>query len=37
MDSLSQFVLGASVGAATMGRRTAIWKAALWGGVAGTL
>ena len=37
MDSLSQFVLGASVGVATMGRRTAIWKAALWGGVAGTL
>ncbi len=37
MDSLSQFVLGASVGVATMGRRTAAWKAALWGGVAGTL
>ncbi len=37
MDSLSQFVLGASVGVATMGRRTAVWKAALWGGVAGTL
>jgi inner membrane protein len=37
MDSLSQLVLGASVGAATMGRRTAVWKAALWGAVAGTL
>lgn len=37
MDSLSQLVLGASVGAATMGRRTAVWKAALWGGLAGTL
>jgi inner membrane protein len=37
MDSLSQIVLGASVGVATMGRRTAVWKAALWGGVAGTL
>ena len=37
MDSLSQIALGAAVGVATMGRRTAIWKAALWGGVAGTL
>ncbi|RYF41933.1 MAG: metal-dependent hydrolase [Comamonadaceae bacterium] len=37
MDSLSQLVLGASVGMATMGRRTALWKAALWGGIAGTL
>lgn len=37
MDSLSQFVLGASVAAATLGRRTAVWKAALWGGIAGTL
>ena len=37
MDAISQFVLGASLGAATMGRRTAVWKAALWGGVAGTL
>lgn len=37
MDSVSQFVLGASVGVAAMGRRTALWKAALWGGVAGTL
>jgi inner membrane protein len=37
MDSLSQIALGAAVGVATMGRRTAIWKAALWGAVAGTL
>jgi inner membrane protein len=37
VDSVSQFVLGASVSAAAMGTRTAVWKAALWGGVAGTL
>lgn len=37
MDSLTQFALGAAVGVATMGRRTATWKAALWGGVCGTL
>lgn len=37
MDSITQFVLGASVTVAVMGRRTAVWKAALWGGVAGTL
>jgi inner membrane protein len=37
MDSLSQFALGSALGVAVMGRRTAIWKAALWGGVAGTL
>ena len=37
MDSLTQVVLGASVAVAAMGRRTAAWKAALWGGVAGTL
>ena len=37
MDSLSQIGLGAAVGVAVMGRRTAVWKAALWGGVAGTL
>jgi inner membrane protein len=37
MDSLSQLVLGAAVGIAVMGRRTAVWKAALWGGIAGTL
>lgn len=37
MDSLSQLALGAAVGIAVMGRRTAVWKAALWGGIAGTL
>lgn len=37
MDSLTQFALGAAVGVAVMGRRTAPWKAALWGGVCGTL
>jgi inner membrane protein len=37
MDSLSQIALGAAVGVATMGRRSAVWKAALWGAVAGTL
>ena len=37
MDSLSQFVLGAAVCATALGRRTAVWKAALWGGLAGTL
>ena len=37
MDSLSQLALGAAVGVAVMGRRTALWKAALWGGVCGTL
>lgn len=37
MDSLSQLALGAAVGVAVMGRRTAIWKAALWGGLCGTL
>jgi inner membrane protein len=37
MDSLSQIALGAAVGVAVMGRRTAVWKAALWGAVAGTL
>lgn len=37
MDSLSQLALGAAVGTAVMARRTAVWKAALWGGVAGTL
>ncbi|WP_299760607.1 metal-dependent hydrolase [Ramlibacter sp.] len=37
MDSLSQLALGAAVGVATMGRRSAVWKAALWGGLAGTL
>jgi inner membrane protein len=37
MDSVSQIALGAAVGVATMGHRTATWKAALWGAVAGTL
>lgn len=37
MDSVSQIALGAAVGIAPMGRRTALWKAALWGGIAGTL
>lgn len=37
MDSLSQIALGASIGVAVMGRRTAVWKSALWGAVAGTL
>jgi len=37
MDSLTQFVLGAGVGAAVMGRRLGPRKAALVGGVLGTL
>ena len=37
MDSLSQAALGAAVAVAVMGRRTAVWKAAAWGAVAGTL
>jgi len=37
MDSLSQIALGSAISVATMGRRTAVWKAALWGAVAGTL
>jgi inner membrane protein len=37
MDSVSQLALGAAVGVGVMGRRTAVWKAALWGGIAGTL
>ncbi|QPF75735.1 metal-dependent hydrolase [Roseateles sp. DAIF2] len=37
MDSLSQIALGAAVGVAVLGRRTALWKAALWGAVCGTL
>ena len=37
MDSLTQLALGAAVGVAAMGRRTAVWKAALWGGICGTL
>ena len=37
MDSLSQIALGAAVTVAVMHRRTAVWKAAAWGAVAGTL
>jgi inner membrane protein len=37
MDSLSQLALGAAVGVAVLGRHTAVWKAACWGAVAGTL
>ncbi|HMP10513.1 metal-dependent hydrolase [Hydrogenophaga sp.] len=37
MDSLTQIALGSAVAVAVMGRPTAVWKAALWGGVAGTL
>jgi inner membrane protein len=37
MDSLSQMALGAAITVAVMGRRTAVWKAALWGAVVGTL
>ncbi|UCE32459.1 MAG: metal-dependent hydrolase [Burkholderiales bacterium] len=37
MDSVSQFALGAAVGLAALGRHTAPWKAALWGGWVGTL
>lgn len=37
MDSVSQFALGAAVGVAALGRRVAPWRAALWGGIAGTL
>lgn len=37
MDSLSQIALGSALATGVMGRRTAVWKAALWGGFAGTL
>lgn len=37
MDSISQIALGSAVGLAVMGRRTRPWKAALWGGICGTL
>ncbi len=37
MDSLSQLVLGSAIGIAVMGKRTAVWKSAVWGGIAGTL
>lgn len=37
MDSLTHLALGAAVGMAVMGRRTALWKAAAWGAVCNTL
>lgn len=37
MDSLTQFVLGAGVGVAVMGRRIGVRRAALTGGILGTL
>jgi inner membrane protein len=37
MDSLTHIALGGAIGMATMGRRAAPWKAALWGAVAATL
>ena len=37
MDSVTQIALGSAITIATLGRRTAVWKAALWGGIAGTL
>ncbi len=37
MDSLTQIALGSAVTLAAMGRRTAAWKAVLWGAIAGTL
>jgi len=37
MDSLTHIALGGAIGMATMGRRTALWKAAVWGAVAATL
>lgn len=37
MDSVTQIALGSTVAIVTLGRRTAVWKAALWGGIAGTL
>lgn len=37
MDSISQAALGSAVVLVTLGRRTAAWKAALWGAAAGTL
>lgn len=37
MDSLTQFALGAAIGVAVMRGRTRPWKAALIGGIVGTL
>jgi inner membrane protein len=36
MDSVTQITLGSAVGVAVMGRRVPVWKAALWGALAGT-
>ncbi len=37
MDSVTQFALGAALGVAVVGKRAPVWRAALWGGVCGTL
>lgn len=37
MDFATQPILGAAVSMAVMRRRASVWKAALWGGVVGTL
>ena len=37
MDSLTHIALGGAIGMATLGRRTALWRAALSGAVAATL
>lgn len=37
MDSVSQFVLGASITGAVLGGRTVAWRAWVWGGVVATL
>ncbi|MEN9773074.1 MAG: hypothetical protein RL322_144 [Pseudomonadota bacterium] len=37
MDSISQIALGASVSVAVMGTRVSLGRAAVWGGLAGTL
>jgi inner membrane protein len=37
LDSVTQFALGAAVGVAAMRHRTVPWKAAVWGGLLGTL
>jgi inner membrane protein len=37
VDSVTQVALGAAVGVAAMGRRVPVRRAALWGGVCGTL
>lgn len=36
MDSVTQITLGSAVSVAVMGRRVPVWKAALWGAIAGT-